>query len=479
MAQRHMDRLTSFDTSFLTNEKSNGHMAIGAIMVCEGSAPSYDDFVTHIRSRLHLLPRLRQKLAVPPGQMGTPMWVDDPDFDVHRHVQRVTLPSPGTEAQFHEVIGEYLSPPLDRSKPLWELWLTDGFEDDRFGIIYKTHHSMADGISATDVGMLLFDVEPKDEIVRTEQPWHPQTPPSGGKLLGLSLRGFFKMFGRTARWLWNAAKSPKRASKRSSDGLVGLWEVGWNLTRPAPKVAFNTDITPDRSFTWTSGPLDDFKLIKNALGGTVNDVTLAVAGGALRRWLEDRGDDPDQLPLQALVPVSVRTENEHGELGNRLTAMRGPLPVHIADPYERLRYVTQEMDTLKASKQALGAEAIWGLNDWFREFAPPALLNPTATINFSTRLFNMLVTNFPGPQVPFYVLGRELTAVYPIGFLAKRHALAIAMFSYNGAMHFGLLADRGTVSDLDSIAGYLDESVKELLEIAGESAPASPQPQPV
>ena len=178
MAQRHMDRLTSFDTSFLTNEKSNGHMAIGAIMVCEGSAPSYEDFVTHIRSRLHLLPRLRQRVAFPPLRMGTPMWVDDPDFDVHKHVRHVTLPAPGTDAQFHELIGEYLSPPLDRSKPLWELWLTDGFEDDRFGIIYKTHHAMADGISATDVGMLLFDVEPKDEIVRTEQPWEPHDPPS-------------------------------------------------------------------------------------------------------------------------------------------------------------------------------------------------------------------------------------------------------------------------------------------------------------
>jgi diacylglycerol O-acyltransferase len=478
MAQRHMDRLTSFDTSFLTNEKSNGHMAIGAIMVCEGSAPTYDDFVTHIRSRLHLLPRLRQKLAVPPGHMGTPMWVDDPGFDVHNHVQRVTLPAPGTDAQFHEVIGEYLSPPLDRSKPLWELWLTDGFEDDRFGIIYKTHHSMADGISATDVGMLLFDVEPKDEIVRTAEPWHPQTPPTGGHLLGLSVRGFLGMFAGAARWLWSAAKAPGKAWTRLSDGVVGLWEVGWNLTKPAPKVAFNCDISKRRSFAWTTGPLGDFKTIKNSLGGTVNDVTLAVAGGALRRWLEDRDVDADRLELQALVPVSVRTENEHGELGNRLTAMRGPLPVHIADPYERLRYVTKEMEALKASKQALGAEAIWGLNDWFREFAPPVLLNPTATINFSTRLFNMLVTNFPGPQVPFYVLGRELTAVYPIGFLAKNHALAIAMFSYNGQMHFGLLADSEAVSDLESIGGYIDESIQELLDIAGAGASdseASPQ----
>jgi WS/DGAT/MGAT family acyltransferase len=471
-----MDRLTSFDTSFLTNEKSNGHMSIGAIMVCEGSAPSYDDFVTHIRSRLHLLPRLRQKLAFPPLNMGTPMWVDDPNFDVSRHVRHVTLPSPGTDAQFHELIGEYLSPPLDRSKPLWELWLTDGFEDDRFGIIYKTHHAMADGISATDVGMLLFDVEPKDEIVRTEQPWNPSRPPSRARLAWLSVRGFFGMFGRAIRWLANAAREPGKAGKRTSDGVVGLWEVGWNLTKPTPAVAFNTEISDARAFAWTSGPLGDFKQIKNALGGTVNDVTLAVSAGALRRWLQDRDVDADELELKALVPVSVRTENEHGELGNRLTAMRGPLPVHIADPVERLRFVTAEMDALKASKQALGAEAIWGLNDWFREFAPPVLLNPTATINFSTRLFNMLVTNFPGPQVPFYVLGRELTAVYPIGFLAKRHALAIAMFSYNGSMHFGLLADRETVGDLDSIGGYIDESIQELLDAAGASAD-EPSPQ--
>ncbi len=476
MAQRHMDRLTSFDTSFLTNEKSNGHMAIGAIMVCEGSAPSYDDFVTHIRSRLHLLPRLRQKLAWPPLRMGTPMWVDDPDFDVSKHVGHVTLPSPGTDAQFHEVIGEYLSPPLDRSKPLWELWLTDGFEDDRFGIIYKTHHSMADGISATDVGMLLFDVEPKDEIVRTEEPWRPNAPPSKAHLLSLSVRGFFGMFRRSFNWLRAALEDPGKARKRSLDGIVGLWEVGWNLTKPTPPVAFNTDISPDRSFTWTTSELDGFKLIKNTLGGTVNDVSLAVAAGALRRWLVERDVEVDRLELSALVPVSVRTENEHGELGNRLTAMRGPLPVHVADPVERLHFVAQEMNKLKASKQALGAEAIWGLNDWFRDFAPPVLLNPTAAINFSTRLFNMLVTNFPGPQVPFFVLGRELTAVYPIGFLAQDHALAVAMFSYNGHMHFGLLADRATVDDLDSIARYMDECVQELLDASGASAAeASPQ----
>ncbi len=466
MTQSHMDRLTSFDASFLANEKRNGHMAIGAVMICEGRAPSYEDFLTHIRGRLHGLPRFRQRVIFPPLQLGRPFWVDYPEFDIGAHVRRVTLPSPGSDEQFHELVGSSISPPLDRSKPLWELWLVDGFEDERFGIVYKTHHALADGISAVDIGTLLFDVEPSPEPVREEMAWTPQTPPSRLGLAGRAVSGFGATFVRAGRWVLNAVRRPRRALKRASDGLAGLWEVTWALTKPAPKAPFNVEIGPHRSFSWTRASLDDFKQIKNALGGTVNDVSLAVSAGALRRWLESHGTETDGLVLRALVPVSVRAENEHGELGNRLTAMRGPLPVHVADPVHRLHVVAAEMDALKASKQALGAEAIWGLNDWFRDFAPPVLLRPTAAINFSTRLFNMLVTNFPGPQIPFYVLGRELVGVYPVGFLARRHAMSVAILSYNGAMHFGLLADRDTVDDLEAIAGYIEESIEELLAAA-------------
>jgi WS/DGAT/MGAT family acyltransferase len=202
--------------------------------------------------------------------------------------------------------------------------------------------------------------------------------------------------------------------------------VTWNLAKPAPKVPLNVEISPQRSFYGARCDLDEFKAIKNALGGTVNDVSLAVTAGALRSWMLERELETDGIELQALVPVSIRMEDEHGELGNKLTAMRGPLPVGLAEPVERLRFVSAAMDALKSSKQPLGAEAIWGLNDWFRDFAPPLLLGPTAAINFSTRLFNLLVTNFPGPQIPFYVRGRELVEVYPMGFLARRHALAIA-----------------------------------------------------
>jgi diacylglycerol O-acyltransferase / wax synthase len=471
MSQRHMDRLTSFDASFLVNEKGNAHMAIGAVLVCAGPPPSQADFLTHIRSRVHLLPRLRQRLLAPPLWLGTPFWVDDPHFDVHAHVRRVGLPAPGGEAELRALIGELLAPPLDRRRPLWELTLVEGLADRGFAIVYKTHHAMADGISAVDIGMLLFDVEPRPEPDRAESPWAPAPTPSRLRLAGHAGSGLLASPARLWRWLRGAAREPARARRRAGDGLAGLWEVTWNLARPAPPVPLNAaEIGAGRSFCWTEFELAECKRIKNAAGGTVNDVSLAVAAGALRGWLGERGVAVEELELKALVPVSIRTEGEHGELGNKLTAMRGPLPVGVADPLARLGAVSAAMDGLKDSKQPLGAEAIWGLNDWFSEFAP-LLLRPTAAINFSTRLFNLLVTNFPGPQVPFYVLGRELTSIHPVGFLARRHALAIAILSYNGRVSFGVLADPESLPDAERLTAHLDAAFAELRAAAlGDAA---------
>jgi diacylglycerol O-acyltransferase / wax synthase len=251
-----------------------------------------------------------------------------------------------------------------------------------------------------------------------------------------------------------------------ADGAAGLWEVSWALMKPAPRLPLNTPLSAERSFAYSSHNLADFKLIKQALGGTVNDVCLAVCAGALGRWLDDRGVGTAGLVIQALVPVSIRAPDEHGVLGNKLTAMRGPLPVGVADPVERLRAISASMQALKASKQPLGAEAIWALNDFFRDFAPPLLLAPTAAINFSTRLFNLLLTNFPGPQIPLYVLGRELSGVFPVGFLAHRHALAIAILSYNGQVNFGLLADPAAIGDLERLNGYIGAAFEDLLAAA-------------
>ncbi|MGH2975968.1 MAG: WS/DGAT/MGAT family O-acyltransferase [Solirubrobacterales bacterium] len=466
MAQRHMDRLTSFDTSFLANERSNGHMAIGAVLVCDGEPPSQEDFAAHIRSRVHHLPRLRQRLAFPPLGLGTPFWVDDPDFDLDHHVGWEQLPAPGGEAAFHELVGEILSPPLDRSRPLWQLVVVEGLEGDRFAIVYKTHHALADGFSAVDIGKLLFDPEPNAVPSHEEAPWDPQDPPSHSALFARAVSGVWGTVRRMIRWLGRAARQPGRARKRATDGVAGVWEVASALLKPAPKVPLNVEIGSARNFAWAEFSLADFKAIKNAFGVTVNDVILAATSGSLRRWLHDREVETDGMEMKALVPVSIRTIDEEGELGNRLTAMRGPLPVGVADPVERLRAVHAGMDLLKSSKQPLGAEAIWALNDWFRDFAPPVLLRPTAAINFSTRLFNLLVTNFPGPQIPFYVLGREVTGVFPVGFLARRHALAIAIVSYNGKVGFGILSDRVAVPDGELLSAYLGEAVDELLAAA-------------
>jgi diacylglycerol O-acyltransferase len=477
MAQRHMDRLSSFDTSFLANEKDNAHMAIGAILVFDGPPPTEDEFLALVRSRLHLLPRLRQRLLSPPLGLGTPFWVDDETFDVHRHVSATILPAPGTDAELRALAGRLLAPPLDRRKPLWELTLVSGFAEERFAVVYKTHHAMADGISAVDIGMLLFNVEQTTEPPDPEEPWHPHRTPSHAGLGVRAATGVVATLRRCLRWLTGAARDPADASRRTSDGLVGLWEVTWNLLRPAPRVPINPGgVGPQREFAWEQFDLAEFKRIKNALGGTVNDVSLAVATGALRAWFAEQEVATDGIELKALVPVSIRTIDEHGELGNKLTAMRGPLPVGLADPAERLAVISTAMDDLKASKQPLGAEAIWGLNDWFRDFAPPILLGPTAAINFSTRLFNLLVTNFPGPQIPFYALGRELVAIHPVGFLARRHGLAIAILSYNGRVSFGLLADPDSVPGVERLAAHLEVAVAELSAAASRVAPPLASP---
>jgi WS/DGAT/MGAT family acyltransferase len=465
-----MERLTSFDTSFLVNEKGNAHMAIGAVLVCSGAPPEQADFLAQIRGRLHQLPRLRQRLLFPPLGLGTPYWVDDDGFELGAHVSRRTLPGPGSDAELRTLVGALLAPPLDRARPLWELVVVDGFADSRFAIVYKTHHAMADGISAVDIGTLLFDAEPNPPPREPgpEPPWAPRRRPGRLGLLARAAAGLVGVLGRLASWLRTAAHDPARARRRATDGIAGLWEVTWNLARPAPRVSFNAPVGAARDFVWADFELADVKRIKNGLGGTVNDVTLAIVAGAMRDWMRERGEAIDGVELKALVPVSIRSEDEHGLLGNKLTAMRGPLPVGIADPVARLRAVSAAMDRLKDSKQPLGAEAIWGLNDWFGEFAP-VLLGPTAAINFSTRLFNLLVTNFPGPQLPFYVLGRELTGIYPVGFLARRHGLAIAILSYNGRIGFGVLADPAAVPDAARLTELLADSLAELRAAAAAS----------
>jgi diacylglycerol O-acyltransferase / wax synthase len=465
MTQQHMDRLSSIDASFLSNEGSASHMHVGAVLIFEGPPPSYADLLDQVRSRLHLVPRFRQKLAFPPLQMGRPFWIDDPHFHLEYHVRHSALPQPGSEDQLRRLTGRLFSQQLDRSKPLWELWLVQGLKRKRFALLTKTHHALVDGVSGVDIATVLFDVTPVPEPPEPEHEWIPEAEPSAADLAVRGLEGVATAPLKLARRLERAIEHPGAAIEQATESVEAVTEVGWALANPAPDVPLNTAIGSHRRFCWVRSDLDALKRIKNALGGTVNDVVLAVVAGALRRWLRSRGIRTQGLELRALVPVSIRTEDEHGHLGNRIAAMRGPLPVYIEDPVRRLDTVREAMEGVKSSKQALGAEVIARFND----FAPPTLLAQASRLNFSTRLFNLIVTNVPGPQIPLYVLGRELEDVFPVAFLPENHAVAAAIMSYNGRVGFGLLADYDAVDDVEVLADGIEGAIAELLREAGRA----------
>jgi diacylglycerol O-acyltransferase len=466
MAQQHLDRLSSTDVSFLTNESSSSHMHVGAIMIFEGPTPSYEDLLDHIQSRHHLVPRFRQKLAYPPAQTGRPFWVDDPNLNLEYHVRHSALPAPGSEDQLRRMAARVFSQQLDRSKPLWELWLVQGLTRNRFALLTKTHHAVVDGVSGVDIATVLFDLNPVPEPPPSDDAWAPQPEPSSVTLLAKGVEDVARAPVRAVRRLEHAVQHPESAVKQVRDAVEAVSEVGWNFANPAPKVPLNVEIGSHRRFAWVRSDLDRFKRVKDALGGTVNDVVLAVVAGALREWLRGRGIRTEGLELRAQVPVSIRASDERGQLGNRLAVMRAPLPVYIADPVRRLEAVSQAMKGLKQSKQALGAEVISRFND----FAPPTLLAQAARINFSTRLFNLTVTNVPGPQVPLYVLGRELEDIFPIGFLPPNQALFVAIMSYNGGINFGLLADYDSMDDVDVIASGIETAIAELVDAAAAAA---------
>ena len=454
------------DASFLAQEKQSSHMHVGALVIFDGPAPARDEFREHLGARLRRVPRYRQKLAFPRLEAGRPFWVDDPNFNLDYHVRHTALPKPGSDEQLRALAGRIFSQRLDRSKPLWEVWIVHGLHGGRFALISKTHHALVDGVSGVDIATVLFDLSPVPDDVEPDDGWRAEPEPSDVDLIAEGVAGLVRTPFSLAGRVLGALQRPGHTIGRVREGAEGLAEVVWAGLNPAPDVPLNVDIGPHRRVRWVQSRLADFKEVKNSLGGTVNDAVLAVVAGALRRWLMDRGVRTDGLELRALVPVSIRTEDERGSLGNRIAAMRGPLPVYVDDPVERLQVVREGMGELKESKQALGAEVIAGLTD----FAPPTLLAQASRLNFSTRLFNLIVTNVPGPQFPLYLLGREMEEIVPIAFLPENHALAVAIMSYNGKVDFGLLADYDAMPDIDAFATHLEESLAELREAARVAA---------
>ena len=463
--QQHLDRLSSIDASFLHQEGSASHMHIGAILIFAGPPPSLEDYLDHVRRRLHLVPRYRQKLVTPPLQAGRPLWVDDPDFNLEYHIRHTALPAPGTQAQLLALAARLASQRLDRSRPLWEMWLVEGLSDERFAVISKTHHALVDGVAGVDLATVLLDLSrdgPAPEDDDELEPWTPQPEPSGAELILAGARGAVRAAAGLAARAAVAATDPGTSLHLLRDAVEGIGEIAWAGLNPAPDTPLNVEIGPHRRYAVVRHQLADYKEIKDALGGTVNDVVLSVVSGALAGWLHHRGAQTRGLEMRALVPVSVRDVEARGALGNQLAALRAPLPVYISDPVARLRFVRHAMDGLKESKQAVAAATLAAVND----LAPPTVLAAAGRLTFSTRLFNLIVTNVPGPQIPLYALGRELQDLFPVAFLPDHHALAVAIMSYNGGLDYGLLADYDAMGDVAVVAAGIDRALAELLAAA-------------
>ena len=469
------DRLTGLDASFLHLENATSHMHVGSVMIFEGPPPPYDELLGAFERRLPLVPRYRQRLAFVPLAQGRPKWVDDPHLNLRYHVRSTALPSPGSEDQLKDLAGRIFSQQLDRDKPLWEAWLVEGLEDDRFAMVSKTHHALVDGISGVDIISVLFDTSPEPAApTGPGDRWLPRPLPSRAQLLGEALVERATIPAEITRSLRAIVRGPRRIVGSLRDAAVGVGAMAWVGLNPAPSSPYNKDIGPHRRFTWVRANLNDVKAIKDALGGTVNDVVLATVAGALGKHLRRRGQNTDGFELKAMVPVSVRHDEERGALGNRVAAIMAPLPVWCQDPVARLDIVHEELKGLKTGGQAVGAQVLTDISG----FAPHTIMDQASRLMSRQRFFNVVVTNVPGPQFPLYLLGRRMLDPFPMVPLAPGQAVGVALLSYDGHINFGLVGDYDLLWDLEDLAGDVEASLVELAQEAGMSLRAEDRVHP-
>jgi WS/DGAT/MGAT family acyltransferase len=463
MAQPDLEPLSAVDASFLHQEGPASHMHIGGVARFDGPPPAYPELLEHVRSRLGLVPRYRRRPATPPAALGRPRWVDDPAFNLEYHVRHAALPAPGDDVTLRRLLARVFSLRLDRTKPLWELWLVEGLTRGRFALVSKTHQALVDGVAGADLLTILFDgpAGPPDRAAVV--PWVPRPAPTTAQLAADALEGAARTaLGLPLRVL-GAVSSPRRALRTARETAAAVGEVAADqVLRPAPPSPLNVPIGPHRRVAFADAPLRDFKAVKDAFGGTVNDVVLAVTAGGIRAWMHHRGMRTAGLELLAGVPVSTRAGADRDALGDRLTPVVAPLPVGTPDPVGRLRAVTAATAGLKQSRQAVGAEVIASAQG----FAPPTILAQASRLSFAARSPNLLVTNVPGPQVPLHLLGRRMRDVRPVPSLAGERALAVAVMSYDGTVSFGLLADLDAVPDLDVVAAGVRDALAELVRLA-------------
>jgi diacylglycerol O-acyltransferase / wax synthase len=461
-----VDRMSALDAGFFYAESENTPMHVGSVALFEGPAPTYGDIVRLLLSKLPLVPRYRQRVRPVPMQLGRPMWVDDPHFQILYHVRHTAVPSPGSDEQLRNLAGRVLGQRLDMAKPLWELWLVEGLADNRWAIISKVHHCMVDGIAGTDLMQQMFDLTP-DATHDAPQDWTPQRNPSD-----LSLMAGAVTESMTHPLQQLMSMPHLGGAMRTAKGLAGSSK---NLAQTVPSLArqavtptarsLNGPIGPHRRWAWTEGRFEEFKAVRTALGGTVNDVVLTAISTGFRDLLKGRGElSSDRLVVRTMVPVSVRRPNERGSLNNQVSAVFVDLPVGQADPVERLTAIRRQMDEYKRAMQAVDARSIISMGD----FVAPTMLSlgVRATLQAGQMWCQAVTTNVPGPRVPLYVLGKRMctaTAYVPI---AGGTRCSIGIFSYLNTMTFGINADFDGYPDVDVLSGGIRRGIDELLAVA-------------
>jgi len=464
-----VQRLTGLDATFLYLETSTTHMHVSSVLIVDPStAPrafGFDEYRKLLSDRLHLAPPWRRRLVEVPFGLHHPLWIEDPDFDLDYHLRRAALPAPGGINELASFAAEFHSRPLDRKRPLWELYVVEGLEGGKVAIVGKTHHAAIDGVSGAELTVALLDLTPEVAEV-TPAPWVPDRVPSD-----------FELVSYAASSLARQPLAAMQAARRTAEMALNLRRRNRqpDVEPPpapfaAPKTSVNAPITAHRLFTMADVSLLDVKRVKNAFGCTVNDVILALCAGALRKYFEAL-DEEVSTDLVAMIPISVRTEDEAGTMGNKVSGMLSSLATTVADPGERLATIALGTRRAKEQDKAVSADV---LSDW-TEFMAPAVAARAARLASATRvldrlnpIFNVVISNVPGPNIPLYSCGAELQAMYPMGPITDGAGLNITVFSYRDNVHFGLVACRETVPGVAKFAGFLQESLDELVKLAGE-----------
>ena len=462
------ERLTALDASFLYLEKPGVHMHVAALSVFrpreDGTHLTYDEVERVVEARLRLAPRLRRKLRAVPGNISRPVWVDDDRFDLDFHLRRASVPSPGGRFELERAVGRVVSRPLDRTKPLWELYVFEDLAEDRTAILLKLHHAMADGIGVMMIASALFDLAPDAPLGAPEEAWAPEPVPPLEDLIRDAVE---EVILHPIQSLTHVVRQPRILAQTATATVDALRTVAGMGT--PPRGPFDGKVGPNRRFATADRPFEVFRAIKGALGGTVNDVVLTVVAGGVHELLQHRGEPTKGRTLRAMVPVSVRSPGDGGDIGNRVAPVFVDVPVGRMAARTRLRRVRAAAARIKDSGMAVGADTIIGLG----AYAPPALHATAARLIAQARWCNLVVSNIPAPQVPLYLAGAPLEASYPAMNLKEDCGLSVACTSAAGTMAFGLTADRDIVPDLDVLARGIESAIDELEKAASAGSSAS------